>query len=97
MKKIFLFLISILLISGCGLKLSIKNIEFAAMEGSNLVPHDSTYSVGDTVYLVLEDVGSFEKDDNNKIKVDIDMTVSGANATVLLNKTSMLEIGRAHV
>ena len=90
MKKIILLAILILVI-GCSSKLGIRNIEFAVMQAnSELVPHDSTYNVGDTVYLVLEDVGSFEKDDDNKIKVDIDMTVTDKNATVLLNKTNML-------
>ena len=90
MKKTFLFFISILLLAGCSPELSIRTVEFAAMENNTLLSHSNSYSVGEIVYLVLEDVGSFEKDDNGKIKVDIDMTVIDFNNTILLNKTNML-------
>ena len=88
-KSILLFLFLILLIAGCS-KLTIKNLEFASMENNTLVSHSNNYSVGDTVYLVLEDIGSFEKDNKSMIKVDIDMSVVDFNSTVLLNKSNML-------
>jgi len=89
MKKI-LFLILLLLVIGCGDELKVKSSEFATMQNNSLVPHSNTYNLSDTVYLVLEKVGPLQKDEDNKVKIEMDLSVVDLNNTILLNKTNML-------
>ena len=95
MKKILIILLLIIfLVSGCGNKqkqLTYNNVFFASSsDGVNFEKLDnSVYKKGDKVYIIMSNVGKFEKDSNGINSFDIDVEVKYKDK-VLISQTNLL-------